>query len=77
MIDTSSRISFTRAIEKADLITILSLMEEGYQFLKEKGINIKSIQTDNAMMFKSTNIVKSSSFLIGVIIRKLLQEKFR
>ena len=32
MIDTSSRISFTRAIEKADLITILSLMEEGYQF---------------------------------------------
>ena len=62
MIDTSSRISFTRAIEKADLITILSLMEEGYQFFKEKGINIKSIQTDNAMMFKSTNIVKSSSF---------------
>ena len=37
-------------------------MEEGYQFFKEKGINIKSIQTDNAMIFKSTNIVKSSYF---------------
>ena len=37
-------------------------MEEGYQFFKDKGINIKSIQTDNAMMFKNTNIVKSSAF---------------
>lgn len=62
MIDTSSRITFTRAIKHADLATILSLMEEGYQFFKDKGINIKSIQTDNAMMFKNTNIVKSSAF---------------
>lgn len=62
MIETRSRFSFSNVLENGSIENVLNALEEGKKFFKNFGIDIKSIQTDNAMMFKGTNFINSNSY---------------
>ena len=59
MIDTSTRVTFSKVLYKADKFHVMQALNEGYLFFKKHGINI---QTDNAMMFKGTNFIRDLDF---------------
>ena len=62
MIDTSTRVTFSKVLYKADKFHVMQALNEGYLFFKKHGINIINIQTDNAMMFKGTNFIRDLDF---------------
>lgn len=62
MIDMSTRVVFSKVLKVSNVESVLKALDEGKAFFKSLGIEMKAIQTDNAMVFKSTNIAKSSSF---------------
>ena len=62
MIDTSTRVTFSKVLYKADKFHVMQALNEGYLFFKKHGINIIDIQTDNAMMFKGTNFIRDLDF---------------
>ena len=62
MIDTSTRVTFSKVLYKADKFHLMQALNEGYLFFKKHGINIINIQTDNAMMFKGTNFIRDLDF---------------
>ena len=49
MIETRSRFSFSNVLENGSIENVLNALEEGKKFFKNFGIDIKSIQTDNAI----------------------------
>ena len=62
MIDTSTRVTFSKVLYKADKFHVMEALNKGYLFFKKHGINIIDIQTDNAMMFKGTNFIRDLDF---------------
>ncbi len=47
---------------KADVDHVIESLQRGLEFYKYHGIDIKTIQTDNAMMFKKTNFIVNNKF---------------
>lgn len=61
-IDIGSRLVYSRVLNTADTTNVMNEVINMKEFFIQHGINIKNIQTDNAMMFKKTNFVHSSVF---------------
>lgn len=62
MIDTSSRFVYSAILEDQSRSSVMKHLRIGYQYFKNNKIYIKSIQTDNAMMFKGTNFIHYNEF---------------
>lgn len=62
MIDTSTRFVFSRVLNSGDYSEVLEALNMGTRYFNDNGIIIKTMQTDNAMMFKKTNFVKSNQY---------------
>lgn len=63
MIETHSRFAFSFVLPSQDIKNVLAALKQGKRYFERNGIHIKSIQTDNAMMFKGTNFVTSNDFV--------------
>ena len=70
MIDTSSRFVYSAVLEDQSTSSVMKHLRIGYQYFKNNKIHIKSIQTDNAMMFKGTNFITIMSLENSVQIIK-------
>lgn len=53
MIDIGTRIAFTKVLRDGTTDNVIKALDEGYDFYSSLGIKIKTMQTDNAMMFKN------------------------
>ena len=62
MIETKTRFSFSKVLETGSIENILNALDEGKKHFEKYGIQIKAIQTDNAMMFKGTNFINSDNY---------------
>lgn len=62
MIDTSTRMVFSKVLSNATTEEVMKRLKQGMEYYKGYGIEIKSIQTDNAMMFKKTNFITNNEF---------------
>lgn len=62
MIDISSRLVYSRVLPEATVSEVIKCLNNGLVFYKKHGINVRSIQTDNAMMFKKTNFITCNEF---------------
>ncbi len=62
LIDTSSRFVFSEVLESATVECVVKALLRGIEYFDKFNIKIKTMQTDNAMMFKKTNFVNSNSF---------------
>ena len=76
MIETHSRLLFSLVLLNARTEHVLDALKEGIKFFKENGIEVKSIQADNAMMFKGNNFVHNANYISYLqeqkIIRRLI-----
>ena len=76
MIETRSRFSFSKVLESGSTENVLSALKEGKEEFANQGIEIKAIQTDNAMMFKGTNFINSDGYCAYLkeqnILRRLI-----
>ncbi len=76
MIETRSRYAYSKVIDNASQQEIINALESGIQHFNDIGIKIKTIQTDNAMMFKGNNFISSESYINFLrnknIIRRLI-----
>ena len=63
MIDTHSRFTYSLVLDNASTQNVMYAIESGFKYFKSNGIKIKSVQTDNAMMFKNTNFVHANEFV--------------
>ena len=73
MIDTSSRFVYSAVLEDQSTSSVMKHLRIGYQYFKNNKIYIKSIQTDNAMMFKGTNFIHYNEFRKFCIDNKILK----
>lgn len=73
MIDMSTRVVFSKVLKTSNVESVLAALNEGKTFFKSLGIEMKAIQTDNAMMFKSTNFVKHHTFSKWCYDNKIIQ----
>ncbi len=62
LIDTGSRFVYSEALQTPDTEHVLKALGNGIKYFSDHGITIKSMQTDNAMMFKQTNFIRCTSF---------------
>lgn len=62
MIDTYSRFVYSGVLENQSTDSVMKHLNIGYQYFLNNNIHIKSIQTDNAMMFKGTNFIHLNDF---------------
>lgn len=60
--DEQSKIYWSKLLITQSKDEILDGLNECIEFYKKHGIKIKRIRTDNAMVFKKTNVVKSGEF---------------
>ena len=73
MIDTSSRIVYSKALYWADKSHVMEALNEGNNFFNEKGIIITNIQANNVMIFKWTNFIKDLDFNKWCLERNISQ----
>lgn len=57
--DQESKILFSKILERQDKESMICTVLEMINFYYKIGINIKTVRTDNAMVFKQTNFVKT------------------
>lgn len=62
MIDECGRNVFSEVLNEATTNNVTVALRKAISFFKNIGINIKTIQTDNAMMFKKTNYINDNKF---------------
>ena len=63
MIDTHSQFTYSLVLDNASTQNVMYAIESGFKYFKSNGIKIKSVQTDNAMMFKNTNFIHANEFV--------------
>ena len=73
MIDTSSRFVYSPVLEDQSTSSVMKHLRIGYQYFKNNKIHIKSIETDNAMMFKGTNFIHYNEFRKFCLDNKILK----
>lgn len=61
--DIATRLTYTKTLKRETSEEIIQALEESRNWFKRFGIKIRSIQTDNAMVFKTTNFVYSGLYL--------------
>jgi len=73
-IETQTRIPYSKIFKVATVDAIIVELEKIIKFYKNLGIEINTIRTDNAMVFKQTNFVYSSQFNVWCLNNKIQHE---
>lgn len=73
-IETQTRIPYSKVFKVATTESIILELEKIIKFYENLGIEINTIRTDNAMMFKQTNFVYSSQFNVWCLNNKIQHE---
>ncbi len=60
--DIATRITYTKLLFRETSEEVVEALEEARNYFLKLGIKIKSVQTDNAMIFKTTNFVVSQLY---------------
>ena len=72
MIKTQSRYACSKVIDNASQQEIINALKLSIQYFADIGIKIKTIQTDNAMMFKGNNFISSESYINFLINKNII-----
>ncbi len=77
VIDIATRIVFSKVLRDGTSINIIEALNEAYEFYSSIGIKIISMQTDNAMMFKDTNFIATTSYKKWLKERNIIKRNIK